>query len=71
MVTGLLFAVVHTRYDPFDMSAILTLGLLLGPARWFSGSLWLAYGLHAAINGVGGGAAGVGAGVVRRSVTRC
>lgn len=52
VVTALLFAVVHTQYDPFDMSAVLTLGLLLGAARWFSGSLWLAYGLHAAINAV-------------------
>lgn len=51
-VTAVLFALVHTQYDPFDMSAVLALGLLLGAARWFSGSLWLAYGLHAAINGV-------------------
>jgi hypothetical protein len=52
VVTAVLFAAVHTQYDPFDMSAVLTLGLLLGAARWFSGSLWLAYGLHAAINAV-------------------
>lgn len=52
VVTALLFAAVHTQYDPFDMSAVLTLGLLLGAARWFSGSLWLAYGLHVAINAV-------------------
>jgi uncharacterized protein len=52
LVSALLFALVHTQYDPFDMSAVLTLGLLLGAARWFSGSLWLAYGLHAAINAV-------------------
>jgi membrane protease YdiL (CAAX protease family) len=51
-VTALLFALVHTQYDPFDMSAVLALGLLLGAARWLSGSLWLAYGLHAAINAV-------------------
>jgi len=52
VVTAALFTVVHTQYDPFDMSAVLTLGLLLGAARWFSGSLWLTYGLHAAINAV-------------------
>lgn len=52
VVTALLFAAVHTQYDPFDMSAVLTLGLLLGAARHFSGSLWLAYGLHMAINAV-------------------
>lgn len=52
LVSALLFALVHTQYDPFDMSAVLTLGLLLGAGRWFSGSLWLAYGLHAAINAV-------------------
>jgi uncharacterized protein len=51
-VSALLFALVHTQYDPFDMSAVLTLGLLLGAARHASGSLWLAYGLHAAINAV-------------------
>jgi membrane protease YdiL (CAAX protease family) len=52
VVTALLFTAVHTQYDPFDMSAVLTLGLLLGSARHASGSLWLAYGLHAAINAV-------------------
>lgn len=51
-VSAVLFALVHTQYDPFDMSAVLALGLLLGAARWLSGSLWLAYGLHAAINAV-------------------
>jgi hypothetical protein len=51
-VTALLFALVHTQYDPFDMSAVLALGVLLGAARWLSGSLWLAYGLHVAINAV-------------------
>lgn len=50
VVTSLLFAAVHAQYDLFDMSAVLALGLLLGAARWFSGSLWLAYGLHAAVN---------------------
>ena len=52
LVTALLFATVHTQYDLFDMSAVLALGLLLGGARWFSGSLWLALGLHVAINAV-------------------
>jgi membrane protease YdiL (CAAX protease family) len=52
VVTAALFAVIHTQYDLFDMSAVLSLGLLLGAARWYSGSLWLAYGLHAAINAV-------------------
>lgn len=52
LVTALVFAVVHTQYDVFDMSAVLALGLLLGAARWYSGSLWLALGLHVAINGV-------------------
>jgi membrane protease YdiL (CAAX protease family) len=51
-VTALLFALVHTQYDLFDMSAVLALGVLLGAARHASGSLWLAYGLHAAINAV-------------------
>lgn len=52
VLTALLFAAVHAQYDLFDMSAVLALGLLLGGARWFSGSLWLAYGLHAAVNAV-------------------
>jgi uncharacterized protein len=52
LVTALVFAIVHTQYDLFDMSAVLALGLLLGAARWYSGSLWLALGLHVAINGV-------------------
>jgi hypothetical protein len=49
-VTSLCFAVIHTQYDWFDMSAVLVLGVVLGLARHFSGSVYLPMGLHALHN---------------------
>jgi membrane protease YdiL (CAAX protease family) len=50
VATALLFAVIHLQYDLFDMTGVCGLGLLLGAARWHSGSLWLPVGLHMAVN---------------------
>lgn len=49
-VTSLCFAVIHTQYDWFDMSAVLVLGVVLGLARLYSGSVYLPIGLHALHN---------------------
>jgi membrane protease YdiL (CAAX protease family) len=50
LVTSLLFAAGHLQYDPFDMAAILGLGLLFALMRLKSGSTWLTFGLHALTN---------------------
>ena len=49
-VTAAAFAAIHVQYDLLDMSAILGLGLILGAARWRTGSTLLTLGLHAAVN---------------------
>lgn len=46
-LSSALFAVIHLQYDPFDLIAVLGLGVLFGAARWQSGSTLLAFGLHA------------------------
>jgi membrane protease YdiL (CAAX protease family) len=49
-VSSLLFGIIHTQYDLFDMSAVLVLGTVLGLSRLYSGSTWLPIGLHAVHN---------------------
>lgn len=49
-VSSLLFGIIHTQYDLFDMSAVLVLGTILGLSRLYSGSTWLPIGLHTAHN---------------------
>ena len=49
-VTAAVFAAIHIQYDLLDMTAILGLGLILGAARWRTGSTLLTLGLHAAVN---------------------
>lgn len=49
-VSSVLFGIIHTQYDLFDMSAVLVLGAVLGLSRLYSGSTWLPIGLHAAHN---------------------
>ncbi len=49
-VSSVLFGIIHTQYDLFDMSAVLALGTILGLSRLYSGSTWLPIGLHAAHN---------------------
>lgn len=49
-VASLAFAVPHLQYDLYDMSWVFLLGALLGFVRWKTGSVWLAFGLHALNN---------------------
>lgn len=49
-VSSVLFGVIHTQYDLFDMSAVLALGTVLGLSRLYSGSTWLPIALHTAHN---------------------
>jgi len=48
--TAGLWAVIHIQYDAYEIATILCLGLLLGAARVFTGSLLVPLGLHAFAN---------------------
>jgi len=49
-ITSLLWAVVHVQYDIAGVTAVLSLGIVLGVARAMSGSILLTFALHAAGN---------------------
>lgn len=49
-VTSLLWAVVHVQYDIAGVTAVLSLGIVLGVARAMTGSILLTFALHAAGN---------------------
>lgn len=49
-VSSVLFGIIHTQYDLFDMTAVLALGTVLGLSRLYSGSTWLPVALHTAHN---------------------
>jgi membrane protease YdiL (CAAX protease family) len=46
VLTSIMWAVMHTQYDPYDMAVIFLGGLLLGCARWRSGSLYVPLAMH-------------------------
>jgi membrane protease YdiL (CAAX protease family) len=50
VVTAGLWAVIHLQYDAYEVTTIFCLGILLGVARVFTGSLLVPLGLHAAVN---------------------
>ena len=50
LVTAGLWAALHVQYDLYDMGTIFCVGLLLGAARVFTGSLLAPLGLHAVAN---------------------
>jgi membrane protease YdiL (CAAX protease family) len=50
VLTSALWAVIHLQYDLFGIGVIFVAGLLLGFARWKTGSLLLCMVLHAAMN---------------------
>ena len=47
-VTAGLWAVIHVQYDAHGVATIFCLGLLLGAARVFTGSLLVPLGMHSA-----------------------
>lgn len=51
-VTSLVWASMHTQYEPFLVAQIFCAGLALGWLRWRSGSTMLTIALHAIINAV-------------------
>lgn len=50
VLTAVLWAAIHLQYDPFDMAAIVVLGLIFGVARLRTGSVWVPFLLHLAVN---------------------
>jgi membrane protease YdiL (CAAX protease family) len=46
VLTAAVWALMHTQYDLYDAAVILLGGLLLGYARWRSGSLYVPLAMH-------------------------
>ena len=49
-ITSLVWAIIHGQYDLYEISIIFFMGIILGTARWKTGSLLLPIGLHAFCN---------------------
>ena len=49
-LTALVWAGFHLQYDYLQMGFIFVIGILLGMARYKSGSILLTFGLHASMN---------------------
>ncbi len=50
ILTAVFFTALHAQYDLFDLGQVLVLGLLLGIARYKSGSLLVPIAMHALTN---------------------
>jgi membrane protease YdiL (CAAX protease family) len=50
LLTSLLWALLHIQYGFFEISAIFFFGIVLGIARYFTGSLWAPLFMHAFFN---------------------
>lgn len=50
LATAGLWAVIHVQYDAYGIATIFLMGLILGAARVFTGSLLVPLGLHAIAN---------------------
>jgi len=50
VVTAAIWAAIHLQYDLFDISTVFVLGLLLGAARWRTGSILVPLAMHALAN---------------------
>jgi len=48
--TSLSWAILHIQYGIFEITAIFILGLIIGLARYLTGSLWSAILIHAVFN---------------------
>jgi hypothetical protein len=49
-ITSVAWAAMHLQYDAFGMGTIFALGIVLGLARWKTGSLYPSLAAHAAVN---------------------
>jgi len=52
LLTALTWAVIHLQYDHYEVATIFVAGILLGYARWKTGSMLLCVTLHALMNTV-------------------
>ena len=52
VITAALWSAIHTQYDYWEMTMVFFLGLLLGAARTYGGSLYLPLAMNAAYNAV-------------------
>ena len=50
ILTAVLFTALHAQYDLFDLGQVLVLGILLGVARYRSGTLVVPIAMHALTN---------------------
>ena len=50
VVTSGLWALIHFQYDAYEITSIFFFGLLLGAARFYTGSLLMPLGMHAVGN---------------------
>lgn len=50
VITAAAWAIIHQQYDAFGMFSIFAMGLVLGFARWRTGSVLLTIAMHAMIN---------------------
>jgi uncharacterized protein len=50
VVTALIWAVIHLQYDAYGIATVFVLGLVLGTARAYAGTLLLPLGMHSAAN---------------------
>lgn len=50
LVTSLLWCLLHFQYDAYGIATVFASGLLLGWARWQTGSLYTCLALHALMN---------------------
>ncbi len=50
LVTSLLWCLLHVQYDAYGIVTVFASGLLLGWARWQTGSLYTSLALHALMN---------------------
>lgn len=50
IVTSAVWAVIHLQYEAFEIGIIFVMGIVLGAARWITGSLYLPLFIHALNN---------------------
>jgi membrane protease YdiL (CAAX protease family) len=50
VVTSATWAIIHLQYDAYGIATVFVVGLLLGTARAYCGSLFLPLGMHSAAN---------------------
>lgn len=50
LITAFVWAIIHVQYEPYEMSVIFVMGIVLGIVRYRTGSLWATFSMHAFMN---------------------